>query len=56
LLNRDHTTVLHGCRQVATELALAAHDGPTAATLRAIRELLATAALEAATNGHAAAS
>jgi chromosomal replication initiator protein len=37
ILNRDHTTVLHGLRQVANDIA---RDGPCRAAVRGIREIL----------------
>jgi chromosomal replication initiator protein len=38
LLNRDHTTVLHGLRLVATDIA---RDGASRAAVRGVREVLA---------------
>src|SRR5918911_505116 len=46
LLNRDHTTVLHGLRQVATDIA---RDGPSRAAVRGVREVIAGGALEVVT-------
>jgi chromosomal replication initiator protein len=43
LLNRDHTTVLHGVNLVANEVA---RNGPARAALRGVREVLAAAASE----------
>ena len=40
LLNRDHTTVLHGLKQVTTDIA---RDGPARAAVRGVREVLASA-------------
>jgi chromosomal replication initiator protein len=37
LLNRDHTTVLHGMKQVAGDIA---RDGPSRASVRGIREVV----------------
>ncbi len=41
LLNRDHTTVLHGANLVASDIA---RDGPSRAAVRGVREVLAAAA------------
>jgi chromosomal replication initiator protein len=38
LLNRDHTTVLHGLKLVGTDIA---RDGPSRAAVRGVREVLA---------------
>jgi len=38
LLNRDHTTVLHGIKQVANDIA---RDGPSRAAVRGVREVIA---------------
>ena len=38
LLNRDHTTVLHGMKQVAGDIA---RDGPSRAAVRGVREVVA---------------
>jgi chromosomal replication initiator protein len=38
LLNRDHTTVLHGMKQVANDIA---RDGPSRAAVRGVREVVA---------------
>jgi chromosomal replication initiator protein len=43
LLNRDHTTVLHGLKQVANDIA---RDGPSRASVRGIREIVAGGAVE----------
>ncbi len=40
LLNRDHTTVLHGANLVASDIA---RDGPSRAAVRGVREILAAA-------------
>ncbi|MDQ3809316.1 MAG: chromosomal replication initiator protein DnaA [Chloroflexota bacterium] len=40
LLSRDHTTVLHGMKQVAADIA---RDGPSRAAVRGVREALAHA-------------
>ena len=37
LLNRDHTTVLHGVKQVVSDMA---HDGPSRASIRGVREIV----------------
>jgi chromosomal replication initiator protein len=42
LLNRDHTTVLHGIKQVANDIA---RDGPSRAAVRGIREVIAGGAV-----------
>jgi chromosomal replication initiator protein len=39
LLNRDHTTVLHGCKQVANDIA---RQGPSWAAVSGVRQVLAT--------------
>ena len=46
LLNRDHTTVLHGMKQVATDIA---RDGPSRASVRGVREVVAGGAIQLAT-------
>ena len=38
LLNRDHTTVLHGLKQVVNDIA---RDGPSRAAVRGVREVIA---------------
>jgi chromosomal replication initiator protein len=38
LLNRDHTTVLHGLKQIVGDIA---NDGPSRAAVLGIRELIA---------------
>jgi chromosomal replication initiator protein len=38
LLNRDHTTVLHGMKQIANDIA---RDGPSRAAVRGVREVVA---------------
>jgi chromosomal replication initiator protein len=38
LLNRDHTTVLHGVKQVANDIA---RDGPSRSSVRGVREAIA---------------
>ena len=43
LLNRDHTTVLHGLKQVVHDIAC---DGPSRAKVRGIREVVAGGAVE----------
>jgi len=43
LLNRDHTTVLHGMKQVAEDIA---RDGPSRATVRGVREVVAGGAVQ----------
>jgi chromosomal replication initiator protein len=43
VLNRDHTTVLHGLKQVANDIA---RDGPSRASVRGIREIVAGGAVE----------
>ncbi len=40
LLNRDHTTVLHGANLVASDIA---RDGPSRSAVRGVREVLASA-------------
>ncbi len=42
LLNRDHTTVLHGMKQVAADIA---RDGPSRAAVRGVREVLGAASV-----------
>ena len=46
LLNRDHTTVLHGLKQIITDIA---HDGPSRDAVIGIRELIAGGAVKGAT-------
>jgi chromosomal replication initiator protein len=46
LLNRDHTTVLHGMKQVASDIA---RDGPSRAAVRGVREVVAGGAIEVPT-------
>jgi chromosomal replication initiator protein len=41
LLNRDHTTVMHGMKQVANDIA---RDGPSRAAVRGVRDVLLVAA------------
>jgi chromosomal replication initiator protein len=43
LLNRDHTTVLHGMKQVAGDIA---RDGPSRASVRGVREVLGAGAVQ----------
>jgi chromosomal replication initiator protein len=43
LLNRDHTTVLHGMKQVAGDIA---RDGPSRASVRGVREVVAGGAIQ----------
>jgi chromosomal replication initiator protein len=43
LLNRDHTTVLHGLKQIANDIA---RDGPSRAAVRGIREVVAGGAVQ----------
>jgi chromosomal replication initiator protein len=43
LLNRDHTTVLHGMKQVAEDIA---RDGPSRAAVRGVREVVAGGAIQ----------
>ena len=43
MLNRDHTTVLHGIKQVASDIA---RDGPSRAAVRGVREVVAGAATD----------
>ena len=43
LLNRDHTTVLHGMKQVAGDIA---RDGPSRAAVRGVREVVAGGAIQ----------
>jgi chromosomal replication initiator protein len=43
LLKRDHTTVLHGIKQVANDIA---RNGPSRAAVRGVREVLAGGAVE----------
>jgi chromosomal replication initiator protein len=43
LLKRDHTTVLHGLKQVANDIA---RDGPSRAAVRGVREVIACGAVE----------
>src|SRR5437764_1414304 len=42
LLNRDHTTVLHGMKQVSSDIA---RDGPCRAAVRGIREVVASGSI-----------
>jgi chromosomal replication initiator protein len=42
LLNRDHTTVLHGLKQIANDIA---RDGPSRAAVRGVREVVAGGSL-----------
>jgi chromosomal replication initiator protein len=46
LLNRDHTTVLHGMKQIANDIA---RDGPSRAAVRGVREVVAGGAVQMAT-------
>jgi chromosomal replication initiator protein len=46
LLNRDHTTVLHGLKQVANDIA---RDGPARASVRGVREVLLEGAIQVPT-------
>ena len=46
LLNRDHTTVLHGLKQVAADIA---RDGPSRAAVVGIREIVAGGAVQVPT-------
>jgi chromosomal replication initiator protein len=43
LLNRDHTTVLHGVKQVIGDIA---RDGPSRAAVRGVREVVAGGAIQ----------
>jgi chromosomal replication initiator protein len=43
LLNRDHTTVLHGIKQVASDIA---RDGPSRAAVRGVREVVAGGSIQ----------
>ncbi|MGI9148866.1 MAG: chromosomal replication initiator protein DnaA [Chloroflexota bacterium] len=43
LLNRDHTTVLHGMKQIAIDIA---RDGPSRAAVRGVREVVAGGAVQ----------
>jgi chromosomal replication initiator protein len=43
LLNRDHTTVLHGMKQVAGDIA---RDGPSRAAVRGVREVVVGGAIQ----------
>jgi chromosomal replication initiator protein len=43
ILNRDHTTVLHGLKQVANDIA---RDGPSRAAVRGVREVVAGGAVQ----------
>ncbi len=43
LLNRDHTTVLHGMKQVAGDIA---RDGPSRAAVRGVREVVTGGAIQ----------
>jgi chromosomal replication initiator protein len=53
LLNRDHTTVLHGMKQVASDIA---RDGPSRAAVRGVREVVAGGAVDVPTQREVAAS
>jgi chromosomal replication initiator protein len=46
LLNRDHTTVLHGLKQVANDIA---RDGPSRAAVRGVREVVAGGSVQVPT-------
>jgi len=46
LLNRDHTTVLHGMKQIANDIA---RDGPSRAAVRGVREVVAGGARQVPT-------
>jgi chromosomal replication initiator protein len=46
LLNRDHTTVLHGVKQIAGDIA---RDGPSRAAIVGIRNVIAVGAAQSAT-------
>jgi chromosomal replication initiator protein len=46
LLNRDHTTVLHGIKQILSDVA---RDGPSRAAVIGIREIVAGGAVQAPT-------
>jgi chromosomal replication initiator protein len=48
LLNRDHTTVLHGMKVVANDIA---RDGPSRAVVRGVREVLAAGTIQVPTAG-----
>ena len=52
LLNRDHTTVLHGLKQVAGDIA---RDGPARQAVRGVREVLAVGAVQFAATPRGAA-
>jgi chromosomal replication initiation ATPase DnaA len=43
LLNRDHTTVLHGIKQVANDIA---RDGSSRASVIGVREVVAGGAIQ----------
>jgi chromosomal replication initiator protein len=43
ILNRDHTTVLHGMKQIANDIA---RDGPSRAAVRGVREVVAGGAVQ----------
>jgi len=43
LLNRDHTTVLYGMKQIANDIA---RDGPSRAAVRGVREVVAGGAVQ----------
>jgi chromosomal replication initiator protein len=43
ILNRDHTTVLHGVKQIANDIA---RDGPSRAAVRGVREVVAGGAVQ----------
>jgi chromosomal replication initiator protein len=53
LLNRDHTTVLHGMKQVASDIA---RDGPSRAAVRGVREVVAGGAVDVPTQREVAES
>jgi chromosomal replication initiator protein len=46
LLSRDHTTVLHGVKQINNDIA---RDGPSRAAVRGVREVLLVSAVQAPT-------
>jgi chromosomal replication initiator protein len=52
LLTRDHTTVMHGFKQIANDIA---RDGPSRAAVRGVREVLSAGLVQApALRGEAA--
>jgi chromosomal replication initiator protein len=53
LLNRDHTTVMHGMKQIANDIA---RDGPSRAAVRGVREVLAVATMPLPTRAESGAS